>query len=59
MNDDQAEAIALHRWAVIAEAANSRLGSAERGRVVRAAAARTHAHPDGSERRYSRNTLDR
>lgn len=59
MTDDQAEAIALHRWAVIAEAANSRLGSAERGRVVRAAAARTHAHPDGSQRRYSRNTLDR
>lgn len=59
MTDDQAEAIALHRWAVIAEAANARLGSAERGRVVRAAAARPHAHPDGSERRYSRNTLDR
>ncbi|MGH9215602.1 MAG: DDE-type integrase/transposase/recombinase [Acidimicrobiales bacterium] len=59
MTDEQAEAIALHRWAVIAEAADSRLGSAERGRVVRAAAARTHAHPDGSQRRYSRNTLDR
>jgi putative transposase len=59
MTDDEAEAIALHRWAVIAEAANPRLGSAERGRLVRAAAGRAHAHPDGSERRYSRNTLDR
>lgn len=56
---DQAEAIALHRWAVIAEAANPRLSAAERGLAVRAAAARTYAHPDGSERRYSRTTLDR
>ena len=59
MTDDHAEAIALHRWAVIAEAANPRLRPAERGAVVRAAAARAHAHPDGDERRYSRNTLDR
>jgi putative transposase len=59
MNDDQAEAIALHRWAVIAEAANARLGPAERGAVVRSAAARPHAHPAGSQRHYSRNTLDR
>lgn len=59
MTDDHAEAIALHRWAVIAEAANPRLSPAERGAVVRAAAARAHAHPDGDERRYSRNTIDR
>jgi len=59
MTDDHAEAIALHRWAVIAQAANPRLSPAERGVVVRATAARAHAHPDGSERRYSRNTLDR
>jgi transposase InsO family protein len=59
MTDDQAEAIALHRWAVIAEAANPRLSSPERGQLVRVAAARAHAHPDGSARRYSRNTLDR
>jgi len=59
MTDDHAEAIALHRWAVIAEAANSRLSPAERGAVVRAAASRAHAHPGGDERRYSRNTLDR
>jgi putative transposase len=59
VNDEQAEAIALHRWAVVAEAANPRLGAAERGRLVRAAAGRAHAHPDGSTRRYSRNTVDR
>jgi putative transposase len=59
MTDDHAEAIALHRWAVIAEAANPRLSPAERGAVVRAAAGRAHAHPDGDERRYSRNTVDR
>jgi putative transposase len=53
------EAIALHRWGVIAEAANPSLGPAQRGAVVRAIAARTHAHPDGTERVYSRNTIDR
>lgn len=53
------EAIALHRWAVIAEAANDRLTPGERGTLVRAAIDRTHAHPDGEDRRYSRNTIDR
>ncbi|HET6665001.1 MAG TPA: DDE-type integrase/transposase/recombinase [Acidimicrobiales bacterium] len=59
MTNDHAEEIALHRWAVIAEGANPRLTSAERGAAVRAAAARSHVHPDGIERRYSRNTIDR
>lgn len=59
MDDKTAEAIALHRWAVIAEGANPRLTSAERGVVVRALAARSHAHPDGAERRYGRSTIDR
>ena len=59
MTDDHVEAVALHRWAVIAQAANPRLSPAERGAVVRATAGRAHAHPDGSERRYSRNTVDR
>lgn len=59
MTKDHAEQVALHRWAVIAEGANARLSPAERGVVVRAAAARTHAHPDGTERQYSRNTIDR
>src|SRR6266702_2155174 len=53
------EAIALHRWAVIAEAANDRLTAAERGALARQIAARAHAHPDGSSRRYSRGTIDR
>ncbi len=59
MDHDQAEAIALHRWGVIAEAANTRLTPAERGSVVRAIAARAHLHPDGHERHYSRGTIDR
>ena len=61
MDRDQQEQVALHRWAVIAEAANARLSPAERGVAVRAAAARTrtHTHPDGTTRRYSRGTIDR
>jgi hypothetical protein len=51
--------VALHRWAVIAEAANPRLSAGERGSAVRAAAARQHAHPDGTVRRYSRGTVGR
>jgi putative transposase len=53
------EDIALHRWAVIAEAAGDRLTPGERGALVRRIAARAHAHPDGSSRRYSRGTIDR
>jgi putative transposase len=59
MDHDQLEAVVLHRFGVIAEATNVRLTPAERGAVVRAIAARAHAHPDGSERRYSRPTIDR
>ena len=59
MDNDQGEAIALHRWAVIAEAVSDRLEPAERGVVVRTIAARPHTHPDGSVRHYSRATLDR
>jgi len=55
----QQEQVALHRWAVIAEAAGDRLAPAERGALVRQIAARAHAHPDGSSRRYSRGTIDR
>jgi len=47
MANELAEAVALHRWAVIAEAANPRLRPAERGVVVSAAAQRSHVHPDG------------
>src|ERR1700757_2478588 len=53
------EEIALHRWAVIAEAAGDRLPPGEGGALVRQIAARAHTPPDGSSRRYSRGTIDR
>ncbi|HMK63662.1 MAG TPA: DDE-type integrase/transposase/recombinase [Acidimicrobiales bacterium] len=59
MDDEQRQAIELHRWAVISEAANERLNAAERGELVRRIAGEVHTHPDGSARRYSRGTLDR
>jgi putative transposase len=59
MDNRQQDEVALHRWAVIAEAANDRLAAAERGALVRQIAARAHTHPDGSARRYSRGTIDR
>jgi putative transposase len=59
MDQDRVEAVALHRFGVIAEATNPRLTPAERGAVVRAIAGRSHAHPEGAERRYSRGTIDR
>jgi putative transposase len=59
MESTRNETIALHRWAVIAEATNDRLSPAERGALVRSIAARSHAGPDGVERRYSRSTIDR
>ena len=59
MDQAHAEAVALHRWAVIAEATSDRLEPAERGVLVRAIAARAHTGPDGSARHYSRATLDR
>src|SRR5713101_1133598 len=59
MDSRQQEQVALHRWAVIAEAASGKLIPAERGAVVREIAARSHTHPDGSSRRYSRGTIDR
>jgi putative transposase len=55
----QQEQVALHRWAVIAEAAGEKLTPAERGGLVRRIAAGTHTHPDGTARRYSRGTIDR
>ena len=57
--DFDANAVGLHRYAVIAEALPDRLSAAERGHVVKQVAARTHVHPDGGERSYSRGTIDR
>jgi len=59
MDHELQEKIALHRWAVIAEAAGGALTGRERGALVRQIAARPHAHPDGSPRIYSRGTVDR
>src|SRR5258708_23219950 len=59
MDHKAQEEIALHRWAVIAEAAAAGRSAAERGALARQVAARSHAHPDGSSRRYSRGTVDR
>jgi hypothetical protein len=59
METDRQEQVALHRWAVIAEATSDRLSPAERGALVRQIASRTHAGPDGSDHRYSRGTIDR
>ncbi len=59
MDHKEQQEVALHRWAVIAEAAGARLTAAERGALVRQIAARAHTHPDGSARRYSRGTVDR
>ena len=59
MDPSHQEAIALHRFGVIAEALNDRLSPAERGALVREIAGRSHAHPDGDDRRYSRGTIDR
>jgi len=59
METDHQEQVALHRWAVIAEATSDRLSPAERGALVRQIASRRHAGPDGSDHRYSRPTIDR
>ena len=59
MNNETREQIALHRYGVIAAALPARLSGAERGGIVREVAGRVHPHPDGTERRYSRATIDR
>lgn len=41
METDHQEQVALHRWAVIAEATSDRLSPAERGALVRQIAGRT------------------
>jgi putative transposase len=51
--------IALFRFHLIAEALNPHLTPAERGWMVRELASRSHPHPDGGLRAYSRNTFDR
>lgn len=55
----KAEEVALFRYTVISEAISERLSPAERGMVVRALAAGTWVTPEGTERSFSRKTIDR
>jgi putative transposase len=59
MDPDPAEARALWRYHLIAEALDRTLGARERGLLVRRLAAEEHAAPDGEPRTVSRGTLDR
>jgi len=59
MTHDRSEALALWRYHLIAEALSPRLGSRERGMIVRRVADEQHAGHDGHPRIVSRNTLDR
>jgi putative transposase len=59
MSTDPAEAVAIARYHVIADATNPRLSPAERGALVRQLAGQSHMQPDGSRRVYSRATIDR
>jgi len=58
MPSDRAEALALWRYHLIAEALNPRLSGRERGQLVRRLAG-DHQDPGGEIRGVSRNTLDR
>ena len=58
MARDPAEALALWRYHLIAEALDPRLGGRERGLLVRQIAGE-HVTPAGDPRAVSRNTLDR
>jgi putative transposase len=59
LSAQSSEAIALFRYRIIGGATSARLGPAERGRIVRELARRVFEHPDGSQRQYTRGTLDR
>ncbi len=56
---DRHRDVALFRYSLIREAADSALTTAERGRLVRAVAAREHTGPHGERVRVGRSTLDR
>jgi putative transposase len=59
MNEDRRREIGLFRYALIRDAADPGLSKAERGRLVRALAAREHVGPDGRLVGVARGTLDR
>ena len=56
--DERALEVGLFRYALIREAADLSLSKAERGRLVRALAAREHVGPDGRLVVVGRSTLD-
>ena len=57
--DDRHRDVALFRYSLIREAADPALTKAERGRLVRALAARDHTGPRGERVRVARNSIDR
>lgn len=59
MAPDPAEELSLWRYHLIAEALDRRIGSKERGLIVRRLAGEEHVGPDGQPHAVSRNTLDR
>jgi putative transposase len=59
MARDPAEALALWRYHLIAEALDARLSGRERGQMVRRLAGQEQRTPAGELRGISRNTLDR
>lgn len=58
MNDRRTDE-ALFRYGLVREAADDRLTARERGALVRAIAAKLHAHPTDGLRQVARGTLDR
>jgi transposase InsO family protein len=56
---ERSRAVALFRYSLIREAADPGLSTRQRGRLVRALAAREHAGPFGEPVRVSRPSLDR
>jgi putative transposase len=58
VDEDRRREIGLFRYALSREAADLSLSKAERGRLVRALAAREHLGPDGRLVRVARGTLD-
>jgi putative transposase len=55
----RAEQVALFRYQLIREAADSALSTRQRGRLVRELAARAHPGPFGEQVQVSRGTIDR
>ena len=56
---ERARAVGLFRYSLIREAADRTLSTKQRGRLVRALAAREHIGPFGDPMRVSRETIDR